>query len=110
MCAVGNGLRGNIPELSSPSLQDINVAHNYLTGHLPPALRKQGTLKNLDMSYNRINGVLSNANVSAPGTGASISLEVNRLSGLLGGSAFRSVASLNILDGEYDFLSLLFAD
>lgn len=97
-CSLGNGLTGSIPDISAPTLVDISMSHNYLTGHLPPSLRDRGTLRNLDLSYNRIGGILSHNNVSAPD--AIVSLEVNRLSGPLTDDDFVAASYLNILDGK----------
>jgi hypothetical protein len=105
-CSLGNGLTGSIPDISAPTLVDISMSHNYLTGHLPPSLRDRGTLRNLDLSYNRIGGILSHNNVSAPD--AIVSLEVNRLSGPLTDDDFVAASYLNILDGKRElFLELI---
>jgi hypothetical protein len=51
----------------------------------------------MDLSFNRISGEYKHAKVTQ--SGARISLEINRLSGPLGGASLAASNHLNILDG-----------
>ena len=55
----GNGLSGSLPEdlVVSHSLVDLTLSHNALTGSIPRAIQRR-VWKNLDLSYNRLSGVL----------------------------------------------------
>jgi hypothetical protein len=95
---AGNGLSGTIPELTSPSLVDIGIAHNYITGRIPLSLQRRGRLRALDLSFNRVTGEFEHGNVTL--SSARISLRVNRLSGPLHPAQLAAADTLNILDGE----------
>eukprot|EP00981_Chlorochromonas_danica_P000804 scaffold192_cov320-Ochromonas_danica.AAC.15 len=104
----GNGLEGSIPveeeqELGA-SLSDLSLSHNQLTGSLPPPLRGGSRWVNLDVSYNKLKGGLSdNFNESAGNNNSSfIYLNINRLSGRIPGFYYdiSSPGNLNMLRGN----------
>jgi len=103
VCATGPaGLTGTIPPLLSTSLVDIGLSHNYLSGSIPIALQQSGAIQLMDLSFNRLRGEYKHANATQPqGQGHRVSLEVNRLSGPLGGATVCEGAEyLNVLNGE----------
>ena len=55
----GNSLAGSLPEdlVVSHRLVDLTLSHNTLTGSIPRTIQ-QRTWRNLDLSYNRLSGVL----------------------------------------------------
>jgi Leucine-rich repeat (LRR) protein len=81
---AGNKFTGSIAndlELSS-SLTDLSLSHNFFTGSIPIIMQKK-SWTNLDLSFNRLSGKLSEFlfDRSLNDTKASLSLENNRLSG-----------------------------
>ncbi|RYH21456.1 hypothetical protein EON65_20640, partial [archaeon] len=107
----GNGLSGSLPDFHhcngscgiSTSLQDVGLTHNLLTEDIPNAFRKF-PFENLDLSYNKLKGYIqdmTNLNLSytSSGSGASLNLENNRLSGILP-SEFREAYDINVLSGN----------
>jgi Leucine-rich repeat (LRR) protein len=95
----GNGFTGSLPEnlTLGSTLQDLSLSHNRLTGTIPLYIQEKiGGWYNLDLSYNRFTGVLSNSFTSDDST---ISLQINRLSGDIP-SSLLNVPSVSILDGN----------
>jgi Leucine-rich repeat (LRR) protein len=97
----GNGLTGSIPaaEEISFTLRDLSLSHNMLTGTVP-SLLMQRDWANLDLSYNRLTGSLSESNGTVPYSSATaISLDNNRLSGRVP-SGLRAVTNITILESN----------
>jgi Leucine-rich repeat (LRR) protein len=95
----GNGFSGSIPSSLniSQSLVDLSLSNNELTGPIPENFQTKNW-QNLDLSYNKLSGTLSNAFSVIPPTG-SLYLEVNRLSGIIPPQLI-SIQTINILDGN----------
>jgi Leucine-rich repeat (LRR) protein len=88
---AGNAFTGSIPDnaSASPALRELSLSHNVLTGTIPAALLLRPWLS-LDLSYNRLSGVLPSGAV-APAvfrnySQQTLSLLNNRLSGRIPGS------------------------
>lgn len=80
--AAGNGLTGTLSDFSTnTSLQDINIANNYLVGTLPYSWQKYGELQQLDIKNNRLTGTLESDFVT--GQLSIIEFSNNRFSGEL---------------------------
>jgi hypothetical protein len=98
----GNGITGCLTEglVITPTLKDLSLSHNQLTGTIP-AVFQERVWTNLDLSYNRFNGELRLHNFleNASSTEATVSLEINRLSGNIPGNLL-SFENVNILDGN----------
>jgi hypothetical protein len=123
---AGNGLEGNFLEkLTSISskLVDLSLSHNKLTGTIPLVVQ-QHHWQNLDLSFNKFNGVLDetfynfqSSTTTAPATTStggglsslsvvsssssspSLYLDINRLSGEIP-SALKNAQNINILSGN----------
>eukprot|EP01034_Spumella_vulgaris_P028908 gene28908-35861_t len=80
----GNGHTGCLPEIDyvSPALQDVTLSHNELTGSIPRILQEQSWL-NMDLSYNKLTGLLDSDSQLARTEDATIALQANRISGSL---------------------------
>eukprot|EP01032_Pedospumella_encystans_P012385 gene12385-14334_t len=95
----GNGLTGTLPKdvTISPSLKSLALSNNVLTGTIPERFQERAW-DLLDLSFNHISGELKStfAPVSA---NASVSLETNRLSGVLP-SAIIHAADVTVLKGN----------
>jgi hypothetical protein len=112
----GNQLEGSLPSFASSSsryghwngslprsLQTLRLSYNELTGSIPLTYQEH-TWQTLDLSYNRLTGTLvstfNQGNSSAPIVkNASISLEVNRLSGKIPIS-LQNLESITMLNGN----------
>jgi Leucine-rich repeat (LRR) protein len=77
----GNGITGSLPPGLSlgAHLSDLSLSHNLLTGSVPSNIQHH-QWKNLDLSFNKFNGVLSTSFSSFPNDSA-LYLQVNRFSG-----------------------------
>eukprot|EP01034_Spumella_vulgaris_P024643 gene24643-31011_t len=77
----GNGIMGTLPDdlKLSPSLVDLSLSHNVLHGDIPRQIQAK-RWSNLDLSYNRLNGIL-NEDFARCSEESTIALDVNRLSG-----------------------------
>ena len=96
--ATGNGLHGKIPELSSFSvLENVGLAHNYISGTIPVSVQERSDLVNLDLSFNSIGGEYYSGMLNVT---ANVTLEVNRLSGKLQPSHLVTTKDINILRGN----------
>jgi len=101
----GNGLTGTLPPSDgadssyiTPTLTDLSLSHNQLSGSIPSALLGR-RWTNLDLSYNHFTrGLRLNGTDSYPAN-ASIALEQNRLSGKIP-HALTSVAVISVLEGN----------
>jgi Leucine-rich repeat (LRR) protein len=88
---AGNAFTGSIPvnASASPALQELSLSHNVLTGTIPAALLLRPWLS-LDLSYNRLSGVLPDGAVDPTVfhnySQQTLSLLNNRLSGRIPGS------------------------
>jgi hypothetical protein len=83
MYLSGNQITGSLPDnvQVSPSLQDISLSYNILTGKIPLWLQERSwTL--LDLSNNKLTGEISNSISAVPSDGY-FALDVNRLSGTI---------------------------
>lgn len=96
-----------VPSGITPTLKNLSLSHNRLTGEIPPELL-QFTFANLDLSYNKLRGhidgleyaILKNdSDTSGNSDGVAINLEVNRLSGEIPGS-LETAYGINILTGN----------
>eukprot|EP00981_Chlorochromonas_danica_P008206 scaffold2062_cov181-Ochromonas_danica.AAC.10 len=96
----GNALEGDLPnDLNiSNSLINLALSYNQLTGKLPARLKKN-KFYSLDLSYNRFRDELDSDFSPVYGDGASLYLQVNRLSGSLPASLY-NISSLSVLDGN----------
>lgn len=131
----GLGLRGSIPNVKfSPSLRDLTLSTNRLTGHLPFYLQNNlSQFSSVDLSNNRINGeflgqvcrpgcsykredfgnectpdtpLSQNSSYSPPSCFVSLNLAVNRFSGLLP-SNIDNAANISLLEGNVFTCSFL---
>ncbi len=95
----GNGLVGRFSSnlTVKQTLTDLSLSHNIFTGEIPHAVR-QSAWTNLDLSYNKFGGTLSEHTPMLPAN-ASLSLQVNRLSGVIP-VALREARSISVLDGN----------
>ncbi|RYH20050.1 hypothetical protein EON65_24775 [archaeon] len=95
----GNKLTGSLPSTLnvSSSLLDLALSHNFLEGTIPVSLQTRA-FHELDLSYNRLRGVLSK-DFSPVAEDASLSLQVNRLSGDIPNS-LKNAGNITILDGN----------
>lgn len=95
----GNGLTGNLGELSGSSLlRDVSVASNNLIGTIPHSWQRYGQFIRLDLSGNRLSGTLiSDFNLTAEQQ--FVNMSVNRLSGNIPHS-FISASGVNMLTGN----------
>eukprot|EP01032_Pedospumella_encystans_P009844 gene9844-11557_t len=99
----GNGFTGSIPNNTQlyESLMDLSLSHNALTGTIPDHIQLK-QWKNIDLSYNRLSGIL----LSHFAANGSIGLENNRISGAIP-APFNSLQNISILESntfecEYD--------
>ena len=90
----GNGLHGSLPEAITPSLTDLVLSHNFLTGTIPLSVR-QRSWGALDLSYNLLSGDIQNFSKPA----GPLSLAVNTLSGEIP-HTLRNAANISILEGN----------
>lgn len=93
----GNSHTGTIPADISATLQDLSLSHNFFTGSIPSSVQDRNWF-NLDLSHNRLKGLLRHYAVSE-GEGSSLRLEVNRLSGPVPGQLL-DMRNISILDGN----------
>lgn len=93
----GNRHTGTIPADISATLQDLSLSHNFFTGSIPSSVQDRNWL-NLDLSHNRLKGLLRHYAVSEA-DGSSLRLEVNRLSGPVPGQLLE-MRNISILDGN----------
>jgi len=96
----GNGLTGTLPrniQISS-ALRDLSLSHNKLHSTIPAPLLNQ-PWTNLDLSYNRLSGELSEAMSGQYPSDTCIALEQNRLSGNIP-SAYRDVLNISLLESN----------
>jgi hypothetical protein len=109
---AGNALSGTIPDvLLSPSLASIQLGINRLTGTIPLTLQSRGNFSFLGLQHNKLTGTLANdfavgsATDSSDddgamgGSGLTLKLHVNRLSGEIP-SSFYEVQQINVLVGN----------
>eukprot|EP01031_Cornospumella_fuschlensis_P024715 gene24715-29865_t len=96
---AGNEFTGSLPPNMTVNQQmvDLTLSHNSLTGSIPLPLQKK-FFPNLDLSFNRFSGTLSDDFVGLL-DGNTISLRVNRLSGSIP-AAFKSKRHINVLEGN----------
>lgn len=94
---AGNSLTGTLAEELSPSLIDITLSDNLLTGSIPDKIQHHSWTK-LDLSYNLFAGILK-PSFAPVGLNSSIYLRVNHLSGNIP-SVFRNAHNVTILDGN----------
>eukprot|EP01038_Epipyxis_sp_PR26KG_P014650 gene14650-19682_t len=99
----GNGFDVELSDdtMFSDSLSDLSLSHNSLYGSIPLSLQRR-SWSNLDLSFNKIRGSLS-SDFSSITNGSSISLDVNRLSGVIPSAFFlasEASSSIRILDGN----------
>jgi Leucine-rich repeat (LRR) protein len=101
----GNSLTGSLPSnvTISASLLDLSLSHNVLTGTIPTDFQRR-VWTNLDLSYNRLAGILSEdffGNVTDSSlAGTSLSLDNNRLSGGIPGVIPKSSGAVSILSSN----------
>lgn len=81
----------------SPNLRELSFSHNRLTGHIPQGIQLHKNWQILDLSFNKLGGVLdSNFPIL---NNASVLLAVNRISGGIPRSLI-TLSSIDILDGN----------
>jgi Leucine-rich repeat (LRR) protein/Na+-transporting methylmalonyl-CoA/oxaloacetate decarboxylase gamma subunit len=96
----GNGLTGSFPHglEVTRSLTDLSLSHNLLSGTIPLVIQEK-PWTSLDLSYNKLSGTLSTSfNGSLPASGF-LSLEVNRISGVVP-SSILEVQNISVLSGN----------
>jgi Leucine-rich repeat (LRR) protein len=96
----GNGLTGSFPSGLEVShrLIDLSLSHNLLSGTIPNVIQEKHWTS-LDLSYNKFSGTLSTSfNGSFPEDGF-LSLEVNRISGVVP-STILEVQNISVLSGN----------
>jgi Leucine-rich repeat (LRR) protein len=109
----GNGLSGTLPSVfTAPDLQDLSLSHNKLSGTIPSQIQEK-TWHILDLSFNRFNGeLLSNFSGSLTVHGShksasgSLSLENNRLSGIIPDSFKHWAPDISVLGSNLFFCDL----
>jgi hypothetical protein len=95
----GNGIHDRLSNnlTISPSLQDLSLAHNLLTGKIPESILSR-TWESLDLSFNQFKGNLP-ADMPFYSNSSTLSLQVNRLSGAIPASLYH-MKQINILSGN----------
>jgi Leucine-rich repeat (LRR) protein len=95
----GNGLTGTLPSNLnfSHTLNDLSLSHNSFSGIIPVNLQSR-SWTNLDLSYNKLSGYLSDSFVTIPPDGELL-LDVNRLSGVIPTSLL-NILNISILNGN----------
>jgi Leucine-rich repeat (LRR) protein len=93
----GLGLYGSLPSAASlpRTLRYLSLSNNYLSGEIPSVFFSHPHWEELDLSFNQLNGELSN--FSSPS--AQVSLQINRLSGKIP-SSYVAMEQINVLDGN----------
>lgn len=98
----GNNLYDTLPDeiTLSKTLRDLTFAHNIIYGTIPHSFQ-QHDWSNLDLSFNRLSGTLSDSTMSTvyQNNGSSLSMQVNRLSGNVP-HVLVNAPSINILNGN----------
>jgi Na+-transporting methylmalonyl-CoA/oxaloacetate decarboxylase gamma subunit len=96
----GNGFTGSLPSniTISSTLQDLSLSYNLLSGSIPAAFQNH-SWHNLDLKYNKFNGVLTSDFYSFPSNETTLSLSINRLSGIIP-SQLISAQHVSILEGN----------
>ena len=103
----GNGLSGTLPSsLNDPSnitptLQVLSIAHNSLSGSIPLGIQ-QRVWSTLDLSFNKFSGILDDS-FQRVASNASVSLNINRLSGDIPEAFLQSDGNVSMLDGNIFF-------
>jgi Leucine-rich repeat (LRR) protein len=95
----GNGFIGTLPSSLPPSLKNLTLSHNHLSGTLSSKFQSH-LFVHLDLSYNKIRGEYSHSLLGD--LPQRIVLEVNRLSGRLSKVSYNQSQSLflNIVNGN----------
>jgi Leucine-rich repeat (LRR) protein len=96
----GNGFTGSLPSniTISSTLQDLSLSYNLLSGSIPAAFQNH-SWNNLDLKYNKFNGVLTSDFYNFPSNETTLSLSINRLSGIIP-SQLLSAQQISILEGN----------
>ena len=96
----GLGLIGSIPSniLISEKLIDLSLSYNLLTNNIPLNVQNR-KWNNLDLSHNKLNGILSSTFSYQNNYNSSIKLNHNRISGLIPISLF-NLLNISILNGN----------
>lgn len=95
---AGNGFTGLLPDLPlSSTLKSLNLARNRLKGDIPLAIQKYNNFSTLDISSNRITGVLIDS-FQPPST--YVNLTVNRISGKPPSTFRVTHSTINVCDGN----------
>jgi Leucine-rich repeat (LRR) protein len=98
---AGNGLIGTLPSdiNISSSLKDLVLSHNQVKGSIPYSFQSH-PWNTLDLSYNKLNGGLSEHFLPMQNNNESnIFLQINRLSGDLTGTAHK-INAVNVAEGN----------
>ena len=91
-----NGYAGTLPSYISPSLKDLVISHNFITGSIPEAIQTRAWTR-LDLSYNKLEGDIKK--MRPPAAGGSIDVSVNRLSGPVP-VLMRTAQNVSLLEGN----------
>jgi hypothetical protein len=88
---AGNGISGTLPEniAIDSKLNDLALSHNALYGSIPINFQKK-KWKNLDLSFNGLNGGLKFFLWLNESSTSTLSLQVNKLSGTLPSTLFNA--------------------
>eukprot|EP01031_Cornospumella_fuschlensis_P027828 gene27828-33606_t len=92
-----NYLTGTLPDNYTLAMLNFSVSHNFIHGTIPYGLQRK-PMTNLDLSYNRFTGYLTQDFAHIPPRG-SLFLQVNRLSGIVPGP-IQDAEDISILDGN----------
>jgi hypothetical protein len=107
LITAGVGLSGTLPDrvTINKHLSDLALSHNALTGSIPGAFQSR-PWRNFDVSYNKLEGTLSGSFGADEHGNSSLSLENNRLSGIIPGPLQRllriSLLGSNLFSCEAD--------
>jgi Leucine-rich repeat (LRR) protein len=94
------GDNGSNEETLGKNLSEISLSHNQLTGSIPTILQQGGNRwKNLDLSFNKLRGRLSQSTAKYNNSKVSVSFDINRLSGDIP-SVYNDIEDINILKGN----------
>lgn len=97
----GNAIHGSLPHdiVISDTLTALTLSHNNIYGSIPRQIQEK-PWKQLDLSFNRLNGELS-SHFAAYANGTALHLDVNRLSGEIP-SSLHSAPDISLLDGIFE--------
>ncbi|XP_037462695.1 receptor-like protein EIX2 [Triticum dicoccoides] len=107
LSVVETNMTGNLPVWigNMTNLSVLRAFRNMMTGPLPIGIGALGKLKELDLGYNNINGVLLKDHFTSLGNIESLRLSSNNFSGVLFEGHFACLGNLKFLDLSYNNFS-----